>query len=87
MAAIPLTAAHRDDFVVLLILADTEDTVETLAQKVAAHTVGIRVMPKSAPLRVLWKGQVLPPEKRLCDCGLAPMDFVEVFYAENRAEN
>jgi toluene monooxygenase system protein B len=82
MATIPLTAAHREDFVILLVLVDTEDSMEEVAAKVAAHTVGIRVPAKPAPLQVFWQGKPLPPTAKVAEVGIQPMDFVEVAYAE-----
>lgn len=80
MALLPLTAAHRDDFVVLLVPVEDTDTMSQVAEKVAAHTVGVRVAPREAPLRVRCRGQVQPDDLTVAQVGLRPLDFVEVFY-------
>jgi toluene monooxygenase system protein B len=82
MAVLPITAAHHDDFVVLVIPIEDTDTMAQVAEKVAAHTVGVRVTPREAPLRVRYKGQVEPDHVTVAEVGIGPMDFIEVFYHE-----
>ena len=82
MALIPLTAAFREDFVVQLVPVEDSDTIATVAQKVAAHAVGLRVAPRQSPMQVIFQGRVLDPEKKVADVPLSPMDFVEVRYAD-----
>lgn len=82
MALIPLTAAFRQDFVVLLVPVEDTDTMEVVAQKVAAHAVDLRVAPKKAPMRVVFKGESLSPEDTVGNAGIGPMDFVEVHYTD-----
>lgn len=80
MALVPITAAHADDFVVLVVPVEDTDTMAQVAEKVAAHTVGIRVAPRNAPLRVRCRGEVQPDHVTVAQLGLGPLDFVEVFY-------
>lgn len=80
MALVPLQAAFRGDFVVLLVPVDDNDTMEVVAQKVAYHVLQRRLPPQEAPLRVRYGDQVLPPTTTVREAGLQPMDFVEVFY-------
>ncbi|MER3424396.1 MAG: toluene monooxygenase [Nitrospiraceae bacterium] len=82
MALVPLQAAMRGDFVVLLVPVEDTDTMATVAGKVAHHVINRRLPAREAPLCVQFKGQVLPPDITVAAAGLAPMDFVEVFYAE-----
>ncbi|SFJ02189.1 toluene-4-monooxygenase system B family protein [Thermoflavimicrobium dichotomicum] len=82
MAMLPITAAHREDFVVLVVPIDDTDTMAQVAEKVAAHTVGVRVAPREAPLKVMYKGQVQPDHVTVGEVGIGLMDFVEVFYDE-----
>ncbi|GAX91278.1 toluene-4-monooxygenase system B family protein [Effusibacillus lacus] len=82
MAMLPLTAAHKEDFVVLLVPVEDTDTIAQVAEKVAAHTVGVRVASRNAPLRIRCRGQVQPDHLTVAEVGLEPMDFVEVFYDE-----
>ncbi len=82
MALVPLTAAFRDDFVVILVPVEDTDTVAQVAEKVAAHAIGIRVPPRDAPMEVVHNGKVLPPDVTVAQAGIGPMDFVEVRYAD-----
>ena len=82
MALIPLTAAFRQDFVVQLIPVEDTDTMEVVAQKVAAHAVDLRVAPKEVPMLVIFEGKSLPPEDTVASAGIGPMDFIEVRYAD-----
>jgi toluene monooxygenase system protein B len=82
MALVPLTAAFRDDFVVLLVPVEDTDTIAQVAEKVAAHVVGIRVPPRDAPMEVHYNGQVLSSDLTVAQAGIGPMDFVEVRYAD-----
>ena len=82
MALVPLQAAMRGDFVVLLVPVEDTDTMAAVAEKVAYHVINRRLPAREASLCVQFKGQVLPPDMTVAAAGLAPMDFVEVFYAE-----
>jgi toluene monooxygenase system protein B len=82
MALIPLTAAFRGDFVVQLIPVEDTDTMEEVAEKVAAHAVDLRVAPKRMPMEVVFKEKILSPEDTVKGVGIGPMDFVEVRYAD-----
>ncbi len=80
MAAVPLQAVFRSDFVTLLVLVDDEDTMEVVAQKVAHHVIQRRLPPQDAPMRVQYNNRVLEPEQTVSQAGILPMSFVEVFY-------
>jgi toluene monooxygenase system protein B len=80
MAAVPLLAVFRRDFVTLLVLVDDEDTMEVVAQKVADHVIQRRLPPQDAPMRVQYNNRVLAPEQTVFQAGILPMSFVEVFY-------
>jgi len=80
MAAVPLQAVFRRDFVTLLVLVDDEDTMEVVAQKVAHHVIQRRLPPQDAPLRVQYNNRILAPEQTVSQAGILPMSFVEVFY-------
>lgn len=82
MSMLPIAAAHRDDFVVLLLAIEDTDTMAQVAEKLSAHTIGVRVSPRQAPLKVIYKGQVQPNHLTVGEVGIGPMDFVEVFYDE-----
>jgi toluene monooxygenase system protein B len=80
MAAVPLEAVFRRDFVTLLVLVDDEDTMEVVAQKVAHHVIQRRLPPQDAPMRVQYNNRILAPEQTVSQAGILPMSFVEVFY-------
>jgi len=80
MAAVPLQAVFRKDFVTLLVLVDDEDTMEVVAQKVAHHVIQRRLPPQDAPMRVQYNNRILAPEQTVSQAGILPMSFVEVFY-------
>jgi len=80
MAAVPLQAVFRRDFVTLLVLVDDEDTMEVVAQKVAHHVIQRRLPPQDAPMRVEYNNRILAPEQTVSQAGILPMSFVEVFY-------
>ena len=80
MAAVPLQAVFRRDFVTLLVLVDEEDTMEVVAQKVAHHVIQRRLPPQDAPMRVQYNNRILAPEQTVSQSGILPMSFVEVFY-------
>ena len=80
MAAVPLHAVFRKDFVTLLVLVDDEDTMDVVAQKVAHHVIQRRLPPQDAPMRVQYNNRILAPEQTVSQAGILPMSFVEVFY-------
>jgi toluene monooxygenase system protein B len=80
MAAVPLQAVFRKDFVTLLVLVDDEDTMDVVAQKVAHHVIQRRLPPQDAPMRVQYNNRILAPEQTVSQAGILPMSFVEVFY-------
>ena len=80
MATIPLQAAFRGDFGLLLVSVDDQDTMEVVAQKVAYHVIRRRLPPQDAPMRVQYNGFVLLPDQTVAQAGMSPMSFVEVFY-------
>jgi len=80
MAAVPLHAVFRKDFVTLLVLVDDEDTMDVVAQKVAHHVIQRRLPSQDAPMRVQYNNRVLAPEQTVSQAGILPMSFVEVFF-------
>ena len=80
MAAVPLQAVFRSDFVTLLVLVDDEDTMDVVAHKVADHVIHRRLPPQDAPMRVQYNNRVLEPDQTVSQAGILPMSFVEVYY-------
>ena len=82
MALFPLQANFRGDFVVLLVPVDDSDDMNAVAEKVAHHAVGLRVVERSAPKRVYYNGKALSPDTTVINSGIQPMDWIEVGYVE-----
>ncbi|WP_269411311.1 toluene-4-monooxygenase system B family protein [Lentibacillus daqui] len=80
MAVVPLVAAHSEDFVQILVQVESDNTMSEVAEVVAYHTVGTRVEPQHAPLKVIFNGEVQRDNMTVTDVGMKPMDFVEVSY-------
>ncbi|MDR3464864.1 MAG: toluene-4-monooxygenase system B family protein [Xanthobacteraceae bacterium] len=80
MALFPLQANFRGDFVVLLIPVDDGDDMTAVAEKVAQHSIGLRVVDTGAPKRVYYNGKELPPRMTVKESGIPPMDWIEVAY-------
>jgi toluene monooxygenase system protein B len=82
MALFPLQANFRGDFVVLVVPVDDADDMNAVAEKVAFHSVGLRVAEKKAAKRVYYNGKELPPEMTVTNSGIQVMDWIEVAYVE-----
>ena len=80
MATVPLQAAFRGDFAVLLVSVDDQDTMDRVAQKVAYYVIHRRLPPQDAPMRVQYDNRVLSPDETVAQADIPPMGFVEVFY-------
>jgi toluene monooxygenase system protein B len=80
MALFPLQASFRGDFVVLVVPVDDQDDMNTVAEKVAHHAVGLRVPARDAQKRVYRDGEALPGDLTVAASGIAPMDYLEVGY-------
>ncbi|MSR13718.1 MAG: toluene monooxygenase [Gammaproteobacteria bacterium] len=86
MAAFPLHCNFQGDFVLQLILVDSEDTMDEAAQKCAYHTVGRRVAPRPDKiLRVRKHGgdSFFPRELKVADTGLRPTETIDVIFADS----
>lgn len=84
MALFPLISNFEGDFVLQLIPVDDGDTMDVVAEKAAAHSVGRRVKAQPGrPMRVRRQGEnePFPPTTTVAQAGLVPMDCVEVFFA------
>lgn len=83
MALFPLVSNFEGDFVLQLIPVDDTDTMDAVAEKAAAHSVGRRVKAQPGrPMRVRLQGATdsFPPSVTVSQAGLAPMDCVEVYF-------
>lgn len=80
MALLPVQAWFRGDFVVQVVVVDTDDRMPQVAEKVAYHAVNRRVWPRQKRLAVYYRGEEVPDEKTVAELGLLPMDYLEVGY-------
>lgn len=69
MALFPITGRFVGDFVPHLVAVDTDDTMDEVAEKVAAHTVGHRLPRPAHPggYDVLLRDRLIPPATTLAD--------------------
>jgi toluene monooxygenase system protein B len=80
MALFPITGRYVGDIVPHLVPVDTEDTMDQVAQKVAAHSVGRRLPePAGGPVYdVYLDDRRLDPAATLGSLGLAPLQWLDV---------
>ena len=81
---IPLYGFLEGDTLGLLVLADEEDTMTVVAEKLQS-SAAVRVRPR-AGLRVRFQGQLLDPSATVAGAGLAPLDRIDVVVGEPRGE-
>jgi toluene monooxygenase system protein B len=85
MAALPIHCNFQGDFVIQLVLLDTEDTMDEAAQKCAYHSVGRRVAPQpDRVLRIRKHGAtaLYPRDMKVADAGLRPTETIDVVFAD-----
>jgi hypothetical protein len=73
---IPLYGFLEGDTLGLLILAEPQDTVQQLAEKLQS-AASVRV-PRRARVKVLYRGRALSPRARLQEVGLTPLERFDV---------
>lgn len=78
---IPVVSLFRGDFLYNLVLIEDTDTIAALAEKCAAHSVGRRVAPSDAPMRVEYGGSFVDTTTTAAEIGIVPMGEVIVSYA------
>lgn len=88
MAEFPIYGRFVGDFVPHLVAVDTDDTIDVVAQKVAAYTLGKRLpFPTGKPsYDVLINGEVLDPSATFgaiqAERQLPALQWVDVRYRE-----
>jgi toluene monooxygenase system protein B len=80
MAALPIQGLFVGDFVVHLVLIDTDDTISEVAGKIAHHSVGRRIPVQDSPMIVRYNDVVLDSSHTVVEAGIGPMQVVEVSY-------
>lgn len=82
MALFPFVSNFQGDFLLQLIAADTENTMDQLAEAAAVHSVERRVPRQDKPLRVRVQGADEPLARDITvkDADLAPMTPLEIYY-------
>jgi hypothetical protein len=79
---VPINALFGADFVSLLVVVLTTDTMGQVSEKVAANVVGKRVAPRDAPMAVYYRDALVPSDRTVAQAGISPMQFVFVDYVE-----
>ncbi len=81
--AIPVNALFGGDFVTLLVVVLSTDTMEDVTRKVAANVVGKRVAPRRAEMAVYYRDELVPKDWTVERAGITPMQFVLVDYLDD----
>ncbi len=80
---IPINALFGTDFVSLLVVVLSTDTMAEVSAKVAANVVGKRIAPRKAAMGVFYRDQRVPRERTVDEAGITPMQFVLVDYIDD----
>ena len=82
MSAFPVHAVMERDFVVQLVLVDSEDTMDQVAEKVAYHCINRRVKARKGIMRVRRHRDidVFPQSMKVSESGLRPTDIIDVVF-------
>jgi toluene monooxygenase system protein B len=80
MALLPIYGRFVGDFTAHLVAVDTDDTIDQIATKIAAHAVGRRLAapPGAEVFEVLAEGRTLAPASRLKDHAPRPLQWLDV---------
>jgi toluene monooxygenase system protein B len=79
---VPINALFGTDFVSLVVVVLTTDTMAQVSEKVAANVVGKRIARRAAEMAVYYKDERIPPEWTVAQARIAPMQFVYVEYVD-----
>lgn len=83
MAQFPIIANFQYDFLLQLVVVDTEDDMDKVAVAAAYHSLDRRVKPQPGrTLRVRRQGQDTPLDRTatIAQSGLLPMSCLEIYY-------
>ncbi len=84
MALFPIVGRLVGDFIPHLVAVDTDDTMDTVAEKVAVHSVGRRVAaPPGVPLYdVYLDDRKIDPAVTLGELSLLPLQWLDVRFRD-----
>jgi hypothetical protein len=80
--AVPINALFGMDFVTLLVVVMSTDTMSEVSRKVAANVVGKRVAPRNAGMAVYYRDKLVPGDSTVAQAGITPLQFVFVDYVD-----
>ena len=80
---VPINALFGMDFVSLLVVVMTNDTMAEVSEKVAANVIGKRIARRDAEMAVYYRDRRVPREQTVAEAGIAPMQFVFVDYVDD----
>lgn len=80
MALFPITGYYQGDFIPHLIAADTDDTMDQVAARIARHTLDRRLPkpPEGTAYDVVVDERTIAPDATLGSLGLEPLHWVDV---------
>lgn len=84
MALFPVYGRFVGDFVPHLVAVDTDDSMDTVAEKVAVHSVGRRLPRPDTPkgYDVYLDGRLIPATTTLGELGLQPLQWLDVKFRD-----
>lgn len=83
MSAFPFISNFQGDFLLQLVAADSDNTMDQVAGAAAYHSVGRRVAPQPGKaIRVRRQGDeaFFPRTMKLSDSGVKPMECLEFYF-------
>ena len=84
---VPINALFGADFVTLLVVVLTTDTMDDVSRKVAAHVVGKRIAARDAEMAVYGGDEIVPRDRTVAEAGIRPMQFVLVDYVDDEDDD
>ena len=84
MAAFPLSVNFYGDFVLKLLVVDTENTMAEVAAAASENVIGMHVAGQDAVIRARIPGETDPLalDMTVADAGLSPTQTLDFYYEE-----
>jgi toluene monooxygenase system protein B len=79
---LPINALFIGDIVTQLVYVLDTDTIAEVAEKIAVHSVGVRVARRDAPMVVYFNGASLPMSETVGSVGIRALECLTVRYEE-----